>query len=127
MAVATPILTWTATIQAGVGIGNSQSFTFTINVTQAWGVVVPILVRFPTNVSAGPQVSVYRSTDGGTTYDTNPLSPLGLARQSGGFAQGSIKLETGNYAVQVLAGGGSTATWTIQIQTCMVITAILNQ
>ena len=126
MAAATPVLAWAATIQAGVGIGQSQSFTFTVNVTQAWGVVVPVVVRFPTNVSAGPQISVYRSTDGGTTYDTNPLSPLALARQSGGFGQGSIKLETGNYAVQVLSGGGSAATWTVQVLTQQVVTGILN-
>lgn len=126
MAVATPIETWLATIQAGIGIGQSASFTFTIHLTQAWQVVCPILVRFPTNVSAGPQISVYRSMDGGNTFDTVALAPLGIARQSGGQQQVSIKLETGQYAIQVLSGGGSATTWTIQVLTQMLLTGILN-
>ena len=126
MAVANPILTWGATIQAGIGIGQSSSYTFTIHLTQAWQVVCPIIVRFPTNVSAGPQISVYRSLDGGNTFDTVAIAPLGLARQSGTFQQVSLKLETGQYAVQVLSGGGSSATWTIQVLTQQYLTAVQN-
>ncbi|HSZ58557.1 MAG TPA: hypothetical protein VK797_23015 [Tepidisphaeraceae bacterium] len=125
--VATPVETWTATIQAGIGIGQSSSFTFTVNITQAWQIKIPIIVQFPTNVSAGPQVFAYRSTDGGNTFDTQPLQPLGLPRQSGGLQQVSLRLETGQYAVQVLSGGGSVATWTVQVQTQEVTTAIINQ
>jgi hypothetical protein len=127
MSVAIPVETWASTIQAGVGIGNSGSFTFTVNITQAWQIKVPVIIRFPTNVSAGPQINVYRSMDGGTTYDTVPLQPLGLPRQSGGNQQTSIKLETGQYAIQVLVGGGSSATWTVQVNTQEITTAIINQ
>jgi hypothetical protein len=126
VSVATPGLTFAATLSAGIGLNQSQNFTFTVHITQAWQTVVPVIVRFPTNVSAGPQISVYRSTDGGTTFDSIPLQPLGYARQSGGSAQGSIKLETGQYAIQVLTGGGSSATWTIQVLTQQVMTGILN-
>jgi hypothetical protein len=127
MAVATPVETWAATIQAGVGIGQSASFTFTVNITQSWQIKIPVLIRFPTNVSAGPQINVYRSMDGGNTFDTTPLQPLGLPRQSGGTQQTSLKLETGQYAIQVLSGGGSSATWTVQVNTQEIITAIINQ
>lgn len=126
MAVATPVLTWVAAVQPGIAVGNSGSYTFNVDITQQWAMVVPVIVRFPTNVSAGPQVLVYRSTDGGTSYDTVALTPLGLARQSGGFQQVSVKLETGNYAVQVLVGGGSTSTWTVQVLTAQCFTGILN-
>lgn len=126
MAVATPVITWSSTIQAGIGIGQSSSFTFTIHLTQAWQCVVPIQVRFPTNVSAGPQISVYRSLDGGATFDTVPIQPLGINRQSGGSATISLKLETGQYAVQILSGGGSSATWTVQVLTQSILTSILN-
>jgi hypothetical protein len=126
MSTATPVETWTATIQAGVGIGQSSSFTFTVNITQAWQIKIPIIVRFPTNVSAGPQIFAYRSMDGGVSFDTQPLQPLGILRQSGGNQQVSLRLETGQYAIQVLSGGGSVATWTVQVNTQEVTTAIIN-
>lgn len=126
MSVATPVLAYVATINSGIGIGQSANFTFTVQVPSAWQTKVPIMVRFPASVSAGPIFNVYRSTDGGLSYDTVPLSPASLARQSGGSAQQSLKLETGTYAVQVLSGGGSAATWTIQVLTQEVLTAILN-
>lgn len=126
MSVSTPVLTWVATLQAGIGIGQSANFTFTVHLTQAWQIIVPVKVFFPTNVSAGPQISVYRSTDGGVNFDSVPLQPLGMARQSGGNLQGSIKLEQGQYAVQVLSGGGSAATWTVQVLTQQVLTGIVN-
>jgi hypothetical protein len=88
--------------------------------------VCPIQVRFPTNVSAGPQISVYRSLDGGLTFDTVAIQPLGINRQSGGVATISLKLETGQYAVQVLSGGGSSATWTIAVLTQQTLTSISN-
>ncbi len=100
--------------------------TFTVNITQAWQVKVPINVLFPTNVSAGPQFNVYRSMDGGVAFDTVPLQPYGLPRQSGGNQRASIKMETGQYAVQVLVGGGSTATWTVQVLTQEITTAVVN-
>lgn len=126
MSVSTPVLAWVATIQAGIGIGQSSNFTFTVHLTQGWQINVPIKVWFPTNVSAGPQISVYRSADGGLSYDTVPLQPTSMARRSGNSDTTSLKLETGNYAIQVLSGGGSAATWTVQILTQAVITAILN-
>lgn len=126
MSVATPVLTWVATISAGIGIGQSSNFTFTVHITQAWQTILPVIVRFPTNVSAGPQISVYRSADGGVTFDSVALQPFGFARQSGGFQQGSVKLETGQYCIQVLSGGGSAATWTVQVLTQQVLTGILN-
>ena len=82
---------------------------------------------FPTNVSAGPQINVYRSMDGGVNFDSVPLQPVGLPRQSGGSARVSIKMETGMYAIQFLVGGGSTATWTCQVLTQEITTAVLNQ
>lgn len=126
MAVSTPVETWASTLTVGVAISQSTSYTFTINITQAWEIRIPVQVFFPTNVSAGPQVNAYRSTDGGVSFDTVPLQPLGLPRQSGGNARVTLRLETGQYAVQVLSGGGSAATWTIVVMTQELITAILN-
>jgi hypothetical protein len=126
LAVSTPVETWASTLTVGVAISQSTSYTFTINITQAWEIRIPVQVFFPTNVSAGPQVNAYRSTDGGVSFDTVPLQPLGLPRQSGGNARVTLRLETGQYAVQVLSGGGSAATWTIVVMTQELITAILN-
>lgn len=124
MSVANPVETWAATLNAGVAVGNSGSMTFTVHLTQGWAIRIPINVLFPTNVSAGPQANVYRSTDGGANFDTVPLAPVGLPRQSGTSAKFSLKLETGQYAVQVMVGGGSTATWTVQVLTQEITTAI---
>lgn len=122
--MAVPYVTYAAAIQSGVGLGNSASFTFTVSITNAWEIRVPVQVFFPTNVSAGPQISVYRSTDGGVHFDTVAMQPVGIARQSGGNQQVSLKLENGMYACQVLVGGGSTATWTVIVNTQEILTAV---
>jgi hypothetical protein len=130
MAAANPIITWASTIQAGVPIGQSGSFTFTCHITQAWQIKIPIGIFFPSNTSAGPQINVYRSTDGGVSFDSVPLQPYGLPRQSSGSQRISIKLETGQYCVQVLVGGGpgtGAQTWSVNVNTQELITAILNQ
>ncbi len=129
MATAIPVLTWASTIQAGVPIGQSGSFTFTVHITQAWQIKIPVGILFPTNVSAGPQINVYRSQDGGVNFDTVPLQPIGLPRQSAGTQKVSLKLETGQYCIQVLVGGGpgtGVQTWSVNVNTQEVLTAVLN-
>lgn len=121
--VSTPVAAWTASIMAGTAVNQSSSLTATINITAHWEIQVPVAVQF-SNVSADPVVIVYPSMDGGANYDTTPMTSFAIGRVSSGKGQASIRLATGQYALQLLNSGPNTATF--QVLTPMVLSAILN-
>lgn len=132
MSIATPVLAWISTIQANTGLTNTANLTVTVNITSGWQIVVPVRVLTPntTGISSGATISVYRSLDGGNNYDNIAIAPMGLPRPTAASMtqQASLKLETGQYAIQIQAGGNSVAsTWTVSVLTCQVLTSILNQ
>lgn len=121
--VSTPVATWVATIMAGTAVNQSSSLTATLNITAGLEVYVPVAVQF-SNVSADPVVFIYRSMDGGTTYDTTSMGSFSIGKIATGKGQASIVLATGQYALQLLNSGPNTAT--IMVLTQLVITAINN-
>jgi len=122
----TPVLAWTASlIGSSTGANQSASLTTTVNITQGWEIQIPVKVQF-SNVSADAVINAYPSNDGGNAFDGNPAFSISVARVSGGGAtQTSIRLPVGQYALQLLNSGPSSATF--QVLTQMVITAIVNQ
>lgn len=124
--VSTPVLGWTASlISAATGTNQSSSLTTTVSITNNWEVQIPVKVQF-SNVSADAVINAYPSNDGGAAYDSNPAFSISIARVSGGgVAQTSVRLPVGQYALQLLNSGPSSATF--QVLTQMVVTAILNQ
>lgn len=131
MAVATPVIAYVTSLLTNKAISNTANYTITVNIPSAWQVNIPIRIGSPhtTGVSLGAQIFVYRSTDGGVSFDTVALQPMGLPRPTAAdiTQQASIKLETGSYVIQIQAGGNGTATtWTLNVGTYMVITAVLN-
>jgi len=121
--VSTPISTWIASIMAGSAVNQSSSLTATVQITAGWEIQLPISIQF-SNVSADPIVSVYPSMDGGARYDVTAMTSFSVGRVSTGRGQASIRLSTGQYAIQILNSGPNTAT--IQVLTALVITAINN-
>lgn len=127
--VATPVMAYVATIEGGKALPQTGTYTFNINIPTSWQMVLPITVKAPNtaNNSSGPLIFVFRSADGGTTFDTVALQSFGLARPAANLQQSlSFKLEAGNYNICVVMGGGQATTWTIQVLTQQVLTAIIN-
>lgn len=116
-----PIIANVASIMAGTAVNQSSSLTATIVNTAGYEIQVPIRVRF-SNVSADPVITVYRSTDNGTNFDTTGITSFSVARVAAGTGQTSLSLTTGVYALQLTNSGPNTATF--QILTQLVVTAI---
>ena len=121
--VSTPVLNWVASIMAGTAVNQSSSLTATVSLTGGWEIQIPVAVQF-SNVSADPVISIYPSMDGGATYDTTAMTAFAVGRISTGKGQASIRLSSGQYAIQLLNSGPNTATFMVLTQ--VVITAINN-
>lgn len=125
--MATPFQAFVATYVGGMGVAQSGFATFSFANTAGFECHVPIVITHPgTNLlSAGPEVTVYRTTDGGATWETvgrldtvfpRPTTASQVQRQD-------AQLGTGQFLVSVQVGGGQASTWTVQQQTAWVITA----
>lgn len=119
----TPVSAWVATVMAATGVNQSASVTATINITAAWEIQIPVRCQF-SNVSADPIINIYSSMDGGAGYDTTPIQSFAIARIASGTGQASIRLTTGQYAIQILNSGPNSAT--VSLVTALAITAINN-
>lgn len=119
----TPVITWVASLMAGTAVNQSSSLTATLSLTGGWEIQIPIAVQF-SNVSADPVVSIYPSMDGGATYDVTPMTSFAVGRVTTGKGQASIRLTTGQYAIQLLNSGPNTATFMVLTQ--LSIGSILN-
>lgn len=123
MAVSTVIQAFLPTMIAGTGIVGSSSITATFNITSAWEAQIPIRTRQQvTTCSAPPEIRVYRSTDGGVSYANVPLPVFSVPLLAGSEQDLTIRLDTGQYAIQLVSGGPLTASFAILTQ--YVITAL---
>ena len=122
--VSTPVMAWVASIMTGTGANQSSNVTATIQITAGWEFQLPVQCQFSA-VSADPVILIYPSMDGGTTYDTTAMTSFSIARISGGgLGQASIRLSTGQYAIQMQTSGPNSQTF--KILTAAVVTAISN-
>lgn len=106
----------------------SNFLTFSFANTANFDAYVPIVIvnGNTTGISAGGEVTVYRSTDGGLTYETEgnvqqafsrPTTALQLQRRA-------LRLKPGQYLIGICPGGGNAnITFSIMQQTAYVITA----
>lgn len=118
----TPIQAFSPQLIAAQGLAGSSSLTATLNLTAGWEVYVPFRGVQNANVTAGPEIRAYRSFDGGTTYETSPSAAFAIARNSGVDSTITLRLDTGQWALQIVSGGPNTAT--VAILTQVSITAI---
>jgi hypothetical protein len=125
--ISTPVTAWVATLLAATGTNQSTSLTVTVNITAGWEVQIPVQVQY-SNVSADAVVNVYSSMDGGANYETSPLMSFSLPSVTNlpatRLVKSSIRLTTGQYAIQLLASGSSSESFAVLTQA--VITAINN-
>lgn len=121
--ISTPIAAWVASILTATGTAQSSSIYVTVSITGGWELQVPVQVLQST-VSADHVVNIYPTMDGGATYDQTPFTSFSVARLASGTSQGSIRLSTGQYLMQILVAGPSSQR--VAVLTQLVITAINN-
>jgi hypothetical protein len=120
MATANPVLAYTATLLAGSAIAAGNSLTVTVNITQGWEVQVPVNIRYAT-ASLDTGVFAYPSSDGGASFDNQPIVAFAIPAVHIVNSRGSVRLSTGMYAIEIRS---SSLSITIQVLTQQVVTAI---
>lgn len=125
--MAQPYQAFVGTYVGGAGVAQSGFWTFSFHNTAGFDAYVPIIITCPgtTSISAGAEVTLYRSTDGGVTWETEG-SPAGFFTKPTVASQvqiDAISVGTGSFYIGVQIGGGCASTWTAQLGTAWVITA----
>jgi hypothetical protein len=99
----------------------------TFIITQEYEAWVPIVITNPgtTSKSAGAEVFLYRSTDYGSTWETEGTFALAFDRSvaASEVQRKDVLILPGWFLIGVQVGGGVASTWTAQAQTAWLITA----
>ena len=131
MAVATPVQVLVAALMGPTGsaVGQSAHMSVAFQITGQWQIEWAIKAHQPntTALSSGPEIRVYKSYDGGSTYSTVPLPTYSITRRTAGIdIMGLGPLTTGQYVIQLTSGYGCASTWSFAVMTGVAITAIIN-
>jgi len=122
--VGTRAIAYVATLHAPLAYVESSSITATLDCRSCEQIVVPFYQVQQAEVSSPPEVSVFRSADGGNTFDTIAQPAFAFSRNVNNADQKSIVLDGGFYAFRFMSGGaGATYTATMGILTCEAVTA----
>lgn len=121
--VITAVKAWLASLFLGGFISHGQSLTATFHLTQGLEVQIPCGVRYGSGVSLATAVYVYPSSDGGATYDTEPLVAFSIPAVASVNKIASVRLSTGQYAIQIQSSSPST---TFFILTQEVLTSMVQ-
>jgi hypothetical protein len=125
--MANPIPVFVSTFVAGLGVAQSGFATFSFSMSSGWEAWVEVKMTIPgtTSISAGAEVTIYRSVDGGVTYETDG-TPAGVFKKPTVASQVQKKdvcFGPGQYLVSVMVGGGAASTWTAQLMTAWELTS----
>lgn len=125
--MANPVQVFVGTYVGGGGTSGSTFLTFSFANTAGFDTYVPVIIRSPgtTSISAGAEVKVYRTTDGGTTWETDGTLTTVFSKPTAAsqVQRQDVYLSTGQYLISVCVGGGTSSTWTAQVGTAWQITA----
>jgi hypothetical protein len=129
--MANPIQAFVTSFSVKTGAQQSGNLTFSFAMTAGFEAWIPVRILYPatTGISAGAEVSIYRSTDGGNSYETVPNYTLSSFFPKPTAASQTdrrdVQVYPGQYLVSVQVGGGSAAgTWSVEFATTVwVITA----
>lgn len=122
-----PVQVFVGTYVGGGGTSCSTFLTFSFANTQGFDTYIPVTITNPgtTTMSAGAEVTIYRTTDGGTTWET--VGSIGTAfpkpTAANQVQRQDIYVSTGQYLISVMVGGGTSSTCTAQVGTAWQITA----
>jgi hypothetical protein len=116
------------TYVAGAGVAQSGYATFSFVLSQELEGWVPVVITNPntTSISAGAEVELFRSTDYGGTYETvgTVRSVFPRPASAGLVQRKDVLITPGWFLIAVQVGGGVASTWTAQLGTAWVITAL---
>ena len=119
-----PVKAFIAAPNAGSAVAAGGSLTVTVNITQGWEVQVPCFARYAANVSLATAVYVFPTSNGGATFDTEPLVSFSISSATASVhKQGTVRLTTGMYAIQIQTSSPSVS---IGCLTCEVVTAFIT-
>ncbi len=76
------------------------------------------------DVTSPPELDIYRSSDGGVSFESVAMSSTTFARVASADDRKVIELDGGFYALAMQAGGPNTAT--LGIETCEVLTGYVG-
>lgn len=124
MTVLNPVQCFINTFSGKGANGQSSFITFSFSNTSGFDAEVPIKILGPASVSAGAEVYLHRSQDGGANYETERTPAAAFTRAGGATQIKTAIIPNGQFLVSVLVGGGSSATWSVDFgATCRLITA----
>ncbi len=124
MTVLRPVQAFHNTYSAKLGATQSAFFTFSFANTGGWDAEVPVKVLGGASISAGPEVYLMRSMDGGANYESEKIPAGAFSRAASATQIKSIIIPNGHFLVAVMTGGGAVGTWSIDFAaTARVITA----
>lgn len=125
--MANPYQAFVGTFVGGAGAAQSQFVTFSFANTANFDAYVPIVITNPatTSISAAAEVSLYRTADGGATWETEGFLGTVFNRPTvaGQVQRRHVYIPTGQFLISVMVGGGATTTFSVQVQTAWVISA----
>lgn len=123
--VATPVLTWNASLHSGSGVAAGSSLSVVIFLSGNWEARVPVRVFYASQVSADIVVNVYPSMDG-VHYDTIPMFSFSIARTATAAVQQSFII-TGPGTYEILVTTTNVARLnSIAILTHQILTAYIG-
>ena len=117
-----PVQTYVGAFNGAGGATQSGSITFSFAITQEFEAWIPIRVITSGNVSCGAEVYTYRSCDGGASWETEG-NFVGAFPLFVGTMKKDIHVETGQYLIEVMVGGGIANSYSAALDTAYVITA----
>ena len=125
--MATPFQAFVGTYVSGAGIAQSGFWTFSFANTAGFEGYVPIIITCPgtTSVSAGAEVTMYRSTDGGASWENQGTLAYAFPRHTSAsqILIQDIYVSTGQFYVSVQVGGGVATTYSANAGTAWILTA----
>ena len=121
MSVVNRVVTYLSAIHAPTAVAGSSYITCTVVAPGVEELRIPCYFVQAANVSAGPEVRVYRSDDGGATFDTVAAPLFSITRAASTQDQKTVVLDGGVYAFSLCSGGPNTCT--LGVNTAEVLTA----
>lgn len=128
--MANPVQAYVDTFVSAKAGGISTSLMFSFALTQEFQAEVPIKINVSANLSSPGGVYIYRSADGGNTYESYGnlalIMPSDVAGQTGSASHDitrTLVLDNGQYTILVLTNTGTAATFSCELLTARLISA----
>jgi len=118
-----PVQAYVDTFNGAGGAIQSGSITFSFAITQEFEAWVPIRVITSGNVSCGAEIYTYRSCSGDSGPWETEGNFVGAFPLFVGTMRKDIHVETGQYLIEVMVGGGIANSYSAALDTAYVITA----